>query len=77
MLKFICNPKYNDKKDEGYKGENLRIDILVHYNRAYAGKTYTKNTYKKDDIEKSVLYIKLFSKQSPYEFIILQHIVLL
>jgi hypothetical protein len=24
-----------------------------------------------------VLYIKLFSKQSPYEFIILQHIILL
>ena len=77
MLKFICNPKNNNKKDKWYKGENLCIDILMHYNRVYTGKTDTKNTYKKDDIEKSVLYIKLFAKQSPYEFIILQHIVLL
>ena len=74
MLKFICNPKYNDKKDKGNKGENLCIDILFHYNRVYAGKTYTKNTYKKDDIEKSVLYVILFTKQSSNDFFILQHI---
>ena len=54
MLKFICNPKNNNKKDKGYKGENLCIDILVHYNRVYAGKTYTKNTYKKGKLVKRV-----------------------
>ena len=73
-FEFVCNPENDDKKNKTAKWQNLGKNILMHYKRQETGKWYTKHTHQKDNIEKTVLYIILFAKEAPKEFIILQHI---